>query len=1283
MNTISNFLRLIIFISISTFATFAQNTNFTATYTSTYQDATAPFGQVNAGDKIHYAIKIENKTSTSITNITLTNPPSYNAVLTGTSIASLAADNFDDTTFSVLQTISAEDMALGVVYYDSDLSGKINGIAISGIIIDAVPNSFLNSTWVCTSIATNLNITSYTVTETPELIDDTAPIGSSNAGDKVKYNYTFTNTGLVDLVITYSSNYNNSNMSLLAGQTNTTFSENRTISPVEFNSGYIYNKFNTSGKTPSTQCLSGDVNYFNFSSPTVSTVPCVNCPANPNGWTVFSLGKNLKLELTGEYQDTTAPFGKANIGDAIVYTYSVKNIGSETLTNIHITDALIPVNGNPIPSLAPNETNSTNFTSTYIIQSNDILVNGGWVVNSAIVRGVLPSTVETIAKSYNPNQVYNYSNTLPNCETCTLTQFEVYPNMIITYEDTFEDLTPPFGIANVGDKINYAITVQNTGNVNFKDVELYRDYYSKLPNSISSLVVGASDNTTFTDSYSITFDDIQNGFVANILHTYGNFPSIYPYSQDSNAYQFISSDPTPCTFDCPPYYSSNTTITKLNTLKFYLGSYIEDTIAPFGIANVGEEITYIYKIKNKTNSEITNLSITDPNAILTGGITNLANNTEDKSSFIGKHILTQSDLDTGFVLNNALLNFTLNGNNYAINSTRLNASNGDYYLPSGTNCNNCTITFLNYEYSFDFEVEDNLTSLTNVQVGDEIHYNINLINKGTDFRQDLYNLTVTSLNGIVSGELSYLEAGNSNNTAFTAIHTITANDLSTGYVYNNFIVHGNTANTDPYSGMIFNFIKKSIDPTPCTTCVQDPNCSNCNITALNKNIKLNAFVDTNNNGIKDSGEFDFPLGKFYYNINDSATMNEVTTTNGIHFLHGGNPLNTYDLSFTVLPEYTYNYNSSTTFSNVTIGDNVVTYYFPVTVLPYNDNEINLLPIGAPPRPVFTYLNDVSYTNKGNQTIASGTVTFTKNNVSSLISVSESGATITASGFSYNFTNLQPFETRTITVKMQNPTLPVVDFGQVLTNTASISIPTDDININNNSASLSQSIVGSFDPNDKSESHNGSLQHSAFSANDYLTYTIRFENTGNYPAEFVTVIDELEYKLDETTVSMIAASHPYSLTRQNNKLTWLFDNIQLPPSVPNSTEGHGYLVFKIKPKPGYVIGDVISNLANIYFDYNPPIITNVCSTAFVATLSNPKFDFNTISLSPNPVKDILTISSKSTMENIEIYSVLGQLIVSKSIENTNAKLNISDFNKGLYFVKIKGENAAQSFKFIKE
>jgi len=1293
MNTLSNFLRLIIFISISTFATFAQNTNFTATYTSTYQDATAPFGQVNAGDKISYAIKIENKTSSAITNITLTNPPSYNAVLTGSSIASLAAGSFDDTTFSVLQTISAEDMALGIVYYDPNLTAEINGELISGWILDASSN-FWDVYDRCSRIATNLKITSFSVTETPEIIDDTSPIGALNAGDKVKYNYAFTNTGLVDLHSNSDSN-DFPNFSLAAGKTDTTFSTYRTITPYEFNSGYLFKEIPAFVLTsPTYQCTDGRENYFTSGSRAVSTLPCVNCPEPRDNETVFSLGRNLSLELTSKYQDTTEPFNFQNAGDIIVYTYKIKNIGSETLTNIHITDALIPVKGNPIPSLAPNEVNTTNFTSTHLIKSNDFNVNMGFVINSAIVRGTLPSNIEVLAKSFNPENPYYYLASRITCETCTLTPLEIYEKMIISYEDTFEDLTAPFGKENAGDKINYAITVKNTGNVNLKDVELslYSGSYnySKLPNSISSLVVGASDNTTFTHSHTITLEDLQKGYVANRLMGHGNNSFASLSSEDNFNKEFYSTDPTPCTTDCPtqndyPYDYNGYTITKLNSLKFYLGTYIEDTIAPFGVPNVGEEITYVYKILNNTLNDITNIKITDTNGVVQGSLSKMPKYTEDATSFSRKHVLTQSDLDKGFVLNNASLNCTLLGDDVTINSI---SSNGGYHaLPSGTVCNDCTITYLNYEYALDFEVEDNLTSLSNVKVGDEILYTIKLKNKGNVPHNNLYNLSVTDLKRTVSDRLpdlySYVISDYPRETSFQEVYTITADDLSKGYVYNNFILQGNTINSYPYSDEVSNFLVKSRDVTPCLSCPVDPNCSNCNITALNNNIKLNAFVDTNNNGIKDSGEFHFPLGKFYYNINDSTTMNEVTTTNGIHFLHGGNPLNTYDLSFTVLPEYAYNYSSSTTFSNVTIGDNVVTYYFPVTVLPYNDNEINLLPIGAPPRPGFTYLNDVSYTNKGNQTIANGTVTFTKNNVSSLISVSESGATITASGFTYNFTNLQPFETRTITVKMQNPTLPVVDFGQVLTNTASISIPLNDINVNNNSASLSQSIVGSFDPNDKSESHNGFIQHSDFSSNDYLTYTIRFENTGNYPAEFVTVIDELEYKLDETTVSMIAASHPYSLTRQNNKLTWLFDNIQLPPSVPNSTEGHGYLVFKIKPKPGYEVGDEISNLANIYFDYNPPIITNVCSTQFVVALSKPKFDFNTISLSPNPVKDILTISSKATMQNIEIYSVLGQLIMSKSIENTNAKLNISDFNKGLYFVKIKGENAAQSFKFIKE
>ena len=56
---------------------------------------------------------------------------------------------------------------------------------------------------------------------------------------------------------------------------------------------------------------------------------------------------------------------------------------------------------------------------------------------------------------------------------------------------------------------------------------------------------------------------------------------------------------------------------------------------------------------------------------------------------------------------------------------------------------------------------------------------------------------------------------------------------------------------------------------------------------------------------------------------------------------------------------------------------------------------------------------------------------------------------------------------------------------------------------------------------------------------------------------------------------------------------------LPVSVANTMTGKGYITFKIKPKPGYAVGDIIPNNASIYFDFNPAIITNTFQTEFVA------------------------------------------------------------------------------------
>lgn len=81
--------------------------------------------------------------------------------------------------------------------------------------------------------------------------------------------------------------------------------------------------------------------------------------------------------------------------------------------------------------------------------------------------------------------------------------------------------------------------------------------------------------------------------------------------------------------------------------------------------------------------------------------------------------------------------------------------------------------------------------------------------------------------------------------------------------------------------------------------------------------------------------------------------------------------------------------------------------------------------------------------------------------------------------------------------------------------------------------------------------------------------------------------------------MIASSHTYQLSIDDgNKLTWKFNNIKLPYTGINEPNSHGYIAYKINPKPTVPPGDTIKNTAGIYFDYNLPIATNTEKTAIL-------------------------------------------------------------------------------------
>jgi uncharacterized repeat protein (TIGR01451 family) len=139
------------------------------------------------------------------------------------------------------------------------------------------------------------------------------------------------------------------------------------------------------------------------------------------------------------------------------------------------------------------------------------------------------------------------------------------------------------------------------------------------------------------------------------------------------------------------------------------------------------------------------------------------------------------------------------------------------------------------------------------------------------------------------------------------------------------------------------------------------------------------------------------------------------------------------------------------------------------------------------------------------------------------------------------------------------------------------------------------ILDSYDPNDKSALPAGITASKIIRKEDVLEYTIRFQNTGNDVAYTVIIEDELSEYLDLSTLRTGASSHPCSWKiggEGKAKLTWTFNNILLPDSTTNEPGSHGFVQFSIAQMKDNALGTTITNKAQIYFDYNSPIVTNM-------------------------------------------------------------------------------------------
>lgn len=133
---------------------------------------------------------------------------------------------------------------------------------------------------------------------------------------------------------------------------------------------------------------------------------------------------------------------------------------------------------------------------------------------------------------------------------------------------------------------------------------------------------------------------------------------------------------------------------------------------------------------------------------------------------------------------------------------------------------------------------------------------------------------------------------------------------------------------------------------------------------------------------------------------------------------------------------------------------------------------------------------------------------------------------------------------------------------------------------------------SCDPNDKSVEPAGCGANHLTPPTD-LTYTVRFHNVGAGAAHDVVIRDDIDPGLDLESLRVLASSHAVSELRVSppRGLVIGFRGIELPADQDDPAGSQGYVTFKLSPKAGLGAGTALSNMADVYFDNNPPVTTN--------------------------------------------------------------------------------------------
>ncbi|GAA0871989.1 hypothetical protein GCM10009117_11360 [Gangjinia marincola] len=448
--------------------------------------------------------------------------------------------------------------------------------------------------------------------------------GQLDPNDVINYTFTVTNTGNVTIENAFivdplldPTNPIIGPFDLPVGAfiefnaTNTGGVTTYSITPDDINAGVVCNQATVSGESPTDEPVSDVSDSVNIADDTGADDDITCTPLPPVG--------ELDIIKFGTYVDFNNN-GFVDVGDRIVYSFRVENIGNFPVFNITIDDDDIGITNLFVANeLEPGDFRDVEDENTLFYEISNEDIAAGVFCNLATVNG------ET-------------SEGTPVTDSDVLcTPLSISPAISIVKTGIYVD-TDPVGVLNAGDLIEYTFTITNTGNVSLNNVVLDDPLLPNSPFTLPDLAPGEqiilSGSNDANYVYAIIENDITNGFVTNTACVNADDPT-----------------GSPVTESCSTEIITLSNVASIELLKGV--TYVDANND--GIINAGDELSYDFTVTNTGDLEVTNLSIDDADIGQTGIVVSPSTlGVDETGTATATYVLTQSDIDAGEFCNSAI-----------------------------------------------------------------------------------------------------------------------------------------------------------------------------------------------------------------------------------------------------------------------------------------------------------------------------------------------------------------------------------------------------------------------------------------------------------------------------------------------------------------------------------------------------------------------------------------------------------------------------------------------------